>query len=130
MSATIWEPAGPPVSSGSGVRRRRHLVIVPPETAVRATPGPLQITRRGRVCVVVVLILVAVAISRLAAIPSAGSADASRIVTVPAGQTLSEIAASEMPGVPLDNGVVAIRLANRLDSAQVHAGQRLVIPVR
>lgn len=49
-------------------------------------------------------------------------------VTVEPGQTLSEIAATTMPGLPLDRAVVEIQLANALSSMHVQAGQTLVIP--
>ncbi len=46
----------------------------------------------------------------------------------PPGQTLSEIAAAQLPDLSVSNGIVAIQVANELNSAQVSAGQHLVIP--
>ena len=49
-------------------------------------------------------------------------------VVVQAGQTLSQIAASELPELPLDRAIVQLQLANDLNTLQVAAGQTLVIP--
>ena len=49
-------------------------------------------------------------------------------VTVHAGQTLSGIAAHELPSLPLADAIVRIQLANDLATGQVDAGQVLVIP--
>jgi LysM repeat protein len=48
--------------------------------------------------------------------------------TVVAGQTLSEVAAAQLPGLPIRDAVAQIQLANGLNSSQVHAGQSLLIP--
>jgi LysM repeat protein len=48
--------------------------------------------------------------------------------TVSAGQTLSEVAATELPSLPNHNAVALIQLANGLNTSQVHAGQSLLIP--
>ena len=49
-------------------------------------------------------------------------------MTVSSGDTLSEIAARELPGLPIAEGVIEIQLANGLSTAQISAGQALVIP--
>ncbi|HET8593888.1 MAG TPA: LysM peptidoglycan-binding domain-containing protein [Intrasporangium sp.] len=49
-------------------------------------------------------------------------------VTVEAGQTLSEIAASQLPALSLGDAIVEIQVANGLSTDQVHAGQTLAIP--
>ena len=51
-----------------------------------------------------------------------------KTVTVAPGQTLSEVAAAELPELSISDGIVAIQLANRLSTAQVSAGQQLTIP--
>jgi len=48
--------------------------------------------------------------------------------TVQQGQTLSQVAAEQLPQLPLAEAVAEIQVANNLPSAQVHAGQSLVIP--
>jgi LysM repeat protein len=55
---------------------------------------------------------------------------ADHAVTVGAGQTLSEIAVRELPGMPVANAVAELQLANNLPTNHVHAGQVLVIPAR
>ncbi|MGL5861134.1 MAG: LysM peptidoglycan-binding domain-containing protein [Phycicoccus sp.] len=127
MSALIWEPAASPVPADAPTRPRR-LVVVPHEVPQVAVSGRLRITRRGRLVVAGVVVVLVAVMSWLAVEQAAGSPAPPRTVTVSAGQTLSEIAATELPHVPLDNGIVAIQLANRLSDAHVHAGQRLVIP--
>jgi LysM repeat protein len=47
---------------------------------------------------------------------------------VQSGQTLSEIAATQLPDLPVAEAVAQIQLANDLASDQVHAGQTLRIP--
>lgn len=49
-------------------------------------------------------------------------------VQVRPGQTLSEIARAEMPGLPTAEAVARIQLANNLPSSQITAGQTLLIP--
>jgi LysM repeat protein len=63
----------------------------------------------------------------------AGSVDAApaeidHATTVSQGQTLSEVAAVQLPTLPVRDAVAHIQLANSLSSSQVHAGQILLIP--
>ena len=70
-----------------------------------------------------------VALALFVGLAGAGeAAGGGRMVTVAPGQTLSEIAAVEMPGRPVAEAVVALRLANDLPGDGVAAGQELVIP--
>jgi len=48
--------------------------------------------------------------------------------TVAAGQTLSDVAAAQLPGLPMDEAVARLQLANDLNTPQVRAGQSLLIP--
>lgn len=97
-----------PCAGGPGVRRR-----------VRATPF-------GRA---VLLVVVAGLVTGLGmAILGGGSTGRGHSVTVTPGQTLSQIAAHELPDEPVDAAVSSIQLANNLPSAQVQSGQQLVIP--
>jgi predicted Zn-dependent protease len=50
------------------------------------------------------------------------------VTTVSAGLTLSEIAATQLPSLPIQDGMARIQLANGLSTSQVHAGQLLQIP--
>ncbi|HMM97242.1 LysM peptidoglycan-binding domain-containing protein [Phycicoccus sp.] len=128
MSAIAWEPAelGHPHSAAP---RRPHLVVLPGggEAAVSGG-GALRLTARGRL---VLLVLAALLVTVLLGLRGQGSATAlepDHVVFVGAGQTLSEIAAHELPQLSMSEGVLAIQLANDLSTAQVSAGQELVIP--
>ena len=86
--------------------------------------------RRSRIILVtavatlVVLTLVA---AKSGLLPAFGAVQPVSVV-VQHGQTLSEIAAVHLPGLPVGQGVVEIQLANSLNSLQVQAGQVLQIP--
>ena len=58
----------------------------------------------------------------------AGAAEQLPTVTVAPGQTLSEVALAELPEMSISEGVLAIQMANKMSTAQVSAGQELVIP--
>ncbi|WP_370892429.1 LysM peptidoglycan-binding domain-containing protein [Janibacter sp. GXQ6167] len=112
---------------------QRHLVSVPTGAQVpvrESHPSRLVLTRRGRV--LIGLVVAAVFALTLAIAPFGGASEPVTVgtVTVQAGQTLSEIAARELPGVPVANAVVLIQRHNRLASTEVHAGQSLQIPGR
>jgi predicted Zn-dependent protease len=64
----------------------------------------------------------------LAASVDAAAPQIDHATTVLAGQTLSEVAAVQMPGLPIPDAVARIQLVNGLNSSQVHAGQSLLIP--
>ncbi|PKW25758.1 hypothetical protein ATL31_0558 [Phycicoccus duodecadis] len=136
MSAIAWEPTEGfvhPLPQGP------RLVVV------RGGAGPaagvseggvseggvsegLRLTARGRLALLVLAALVVAAVLGFGGVGDAGAVTAEHAVTVGAGQTLSEVAAAELPGLSVSQGVLAIQLANRLSTAQVSAGQRLVIP--
>lgn len=122
MTAALadWQPSSP--------RPRRHLVPVPTGGAVVLREPAVRITRRGRLALTV-LVTAVVALALFVGLAGAGeAAGGGRMVTVTPGQTLSEIAAVEMPGRPVAEAVVALRLANDLPGDGVAAGQELVIP--
>lgn len=140
MSAIVLEAVRQP-SPREAVRsrpaRRPNLVSMPTgREAVRSVRAagsaqpPVRLTRFGRL---VVALLVA-AFSSVLAVGLAGQiASASgepRAVTVQSGQTLSGIAARELPDLPITDGVVELQIANALSTTQIHTGQRLVIPPR
>jgi LysM repeat protein len=113
------------------VRRpaERHLRLVSPDETVRPTPpsARLRITRRGRLAItgaVTALLVVTAGGLAGAVMPPSEAAT----VTVEPGQTLSEIAATTLPDLPLDRAVVELQVANQLSSVHVQAGQTLVIP--
>jgi predicted Zn-dependent protease len=64
----------------------------------------------------------------LATSVSAAAPQIDHATTVSAGQTLSEVAAAQLPGLPINEAVARIQLANGLNTSQVRAGQLLLIP--
>jgi hypothetical protein len=125
-----------PVVAGAGRRQgapavRRpggHLRAVAADER-RARPVSLRITRRGRLALTgtVALVLVLAFASLVSTLAPAGAATA---VVVEPGMTLSQIAAEQLPELPLDRAVVDIQRANKLSTTHVAVGQELVIPGR
>lgn len=129
MSAVAWTPADLGYA-GPAVPRRPRLVVLPGGGEGGAAPssgGTLRITRRGRLALFAVALAAATSLG-VSGLSGAGAAEAPFVVTVAPGQTLSEIAASQLPDLSVSNAIVAIQLENELSTAQVSAGQRLVIP--
>jgi hypothetical protein len=92
-------------------------------------PPAVRLTRRGRIVVAVMTTLAVAALALvLASSVDAAPAQIDHAVTVSAGQTLSEVAAVQLPKLPVRDAVAQIQLANSLSSSQVHAGQILLIP--
>src|SRR5699024_1224127 len=126
--------------------RRRHLrvvgpgetaprIVVPGETAPGAagTVAPprrrgIVLTRRGRLAVTLTvasaLVLAAVVVVGLLPVAAGGGAT----IVVQPGQTLSEIATTQLPQLPVDRAIVEIQLANELNSLHIPAGAELQIP--
>src|SRR5690242_20665970 len=131
MSAAVaWDVTAAPVEAPRHPARP-HLVSVPCGDEVRVpAPAPLRLTRAGRLVitltVLVALVAVAVAVATFSGGASATVIDHS--TTVRSGQTLSEVAATQLPGLPVADAVARIQVANDLASDQVHAGQTLLIP--
>ena len=132
MSAAVaWDLNTAPARVPARPSRPR-LVLVPTGNAVPATVhGGLRLTRVGRLAISLTLAAALLAIGILAVVSSAGAARSAvpdHAVTVTEGQTLSEVASRELPGLPVSEAVAELQLANNLPSAQVHAGQVLVVP--
>ena len=107
--------------------RSRHLVSVPTGDAVVAHPlARTRLTRRGRL--VITTSVVAAASIAGATFAFGGTAVSPQEVTVRSGQTLTSIAANELPGVPTQEAITRIQLENGLSTTHVHAGQTLTIP--
>jgi len=109
-------------------------VVGPFEGDCGQTSVALRLTRRGRLfmTLMVTLTLAALAVVLATSVDAAAlPMDAPQIrysTTVSAGQTLSEVAATHLPSLPIHEGVARIQLANGLNTSQVHAGQSLLIP--
>lgn len=105
-----------------------HLRLVAADER-RDRAAAVRITRRGRLAVTatVALVLVLALASLVSALAPAGATTA---VVVQPGMTLSQIAAEQLPQVPLDRAVVDIQRANKLSTTDIAVGQELVIPGR
>ena len=125
MSALAWDPADLGYA-GVSVPRRPHLVVLPGGRRAAVTGG-MSLTRRGRLALLALVVALA-AVLGMVGLRGAGAAEPPRTVTVEAGQTLSEVAATELPSLSISEGILAIQLANAMSTAQVSAGQELVIP--
>jgi hypothetical protein len=133
----VPKPVRPP-SRKNGPRLR----LVASQAALRAgqpvgpgltiyipSPTPTRLTRRGRLVITLLAVLAVTTLAMaLTGSANAGSAQFDHVTTVSAGQTLSEVAAVQLPTLPIDNAVAQIQLANGLNTTQVHAGQLLLIP--
>lgn len=128
MSAALASvPAPTPARIPS---RTPRLRLVRPGERISAPARPaIRLSGRGRL---LITLMVATAVLSLT-VMSTTSPDAARpqidhATTVKAGQTLSEVAEAQLPGLPINQAVARIQLANGLNTTQVHAGQSLLIP--
>ena len=127
MSAVAWDPADLGYAGASAPRRPQLVVLRGGGAGGDAPVAAVRITRRGRLALLA-LALATAGVLGLTGLSGAGAAEPLTVVTVAPGQTLSEIAAAQLPDLSVSNGIVAIQVANELNSAQVSAGQQLVIP--
>jgi hypothetical protein len=133
MSAAVaWDVTTAPVGVPGRVPRgpvRRRLTSVPcGPSAVRTARGPLRLTRAGRLAITVT-VAVALVVLALALFPTGATGTViDHSATVRSGQTLSEVAARELPQLPVADAVARIQVANDLTSDEVHAGQSLLLP--
>lgn len=108
---------------------RPRLVLVPTGAAVRTEQAPAwRLTRAGRLAITTTVLLAALVAAFVGLTGGASATGAPVTVTVEQGQTLSQVAAEHMGGMSVSTAVAELRLANGLSSAQVRAGQTLVIP--
>ena len=127
MSAAVaWELAPTPGRMPSRPVRPQLRLVGPGE---RAFVPDTRLTRRGRLLITLVVSAAAMALAvGIATSVSAAAPQIDHATTVFAGQTLSEVAATQLPGLAIDEAVAQIQLANGLNTLQVHAGQSLLIP--
>lgn len=142
MSALTWEDvavtgaAAPADVPTRDVRMpsARHLRLVPSVGGDVAVDGSgLALTRRGRLAITVVVLVafvlaVAIGMSMATAAPAPIASVAGSSVTVAAGETLSGIAARELPALSVREGVARLQVINNLSTTAISAGQVLVIP--
>lgn len=108
---------------------RPRLVLVPTGESVRELAQPaLRLTRAGRLVLTSAAVLVALVVAFIGLTGGAAASGPAQTVTVEQGQTLSQIAAEHLGGMSIATGVAELQAANDLPTAQVKAGQTLVIP--
>ena len=133
MSAAVaWELAPAPARMPSRTVRPQLRLVSPGERGWAPVRTATRMNRRGRL-LITLMVTVAALSSAVAALMIATSVSASapeidHATTVFAGQTLSEVAAAQLPSLPVNEAVARIQLANGLNTSQVHAGQSLLIP--
>ena len=127
MSAAVaWELAPTPGRMPSRPVRPQLRLVGPGE---RAFVPDTRLTRRGRLLITLVVSAAAMALAvGIATSVSAAAPQIDHATMVFAGQTLSEVAAAQLPGLPINEAVARIQLANDMNTSQVHAGQSLLIP--
>ncbi|MFC7545497.1 LysM peptidoglycan-binding domain-containing protein [Plantactinospora sp. GCM10030261] len=93
-------------------------------------PPPLRLTRRGRIVLIVgVLILLGAVIAVLApASQAADPAGTSHTTVVRPGDTLWSVAERQLPDHDTYLVIAEIRRLNGLDGYTIYAGQELVLP--
>lgn len=122
--------AGPARHARVADRGSRHLHVVPTSAQGAPASGARSVVMARRRFAVLVLALVALAGAVFAgrAVASGVADGGASTVTVQPGETLSQIAAREMPQWANGAAVVELERVNGLDSSRVGAGQHLVIP--
>lgn len=132
MSAAVaWDLSPAPVRVPVRVPARParpRLVLVPTGDALpAASTRRVHLTRAGRLAITLAVAAAAVLLA-LTMFTGGAAPVIDHATTVEQGQTLSQIAAEQLPQLPVAEGVAQIQLANNLSSSEVHAGQSLAIP--
>jgi LysM domain len=130
MSAAVnWGPTLAPVPIPWRTARPRLRLVAPGERVSAPARPAIRLSRRGRL---LITLMVAASVLSLTVVHttlvSAAAPQIDHATTVSAGQTLSEVAAAQLPRLPVNEAVAHLQLANGLNSTQVHAGQSLLIP--
>ncbi|GAA4809984.1 LysM peptidoglycan-binding domain-containing protein [Nocardioides caeni] len=115
-------------------------ITLAPQSVRRPVAGPtarpsssVRLTRRGRLVVFVLALLVVATVALSLAAGSAASGEsggdpAIELVTVAPGETLWDIAGDVAGGGDVRDVVAEIQQLNALDSSVVYAGQELRVP--
>jgi len=99
---------------------------------IRPASGPVRLTRRGRVVLLVLLLAIATAVAGLVAAPgqAAERPGAAATVVVHPGDTLWSIARRYEPRRDPFETIDDIRRLNGIEDFTVHPGERLIMPSR
>ncbi|WP_226345323.1 LysM peptidoglycan-binding domain-containing protein [Agilicoccus flavus] len=110
--------------------RRAELRLVPAPALEAPVAAPLRLTRRFRLLrTMVVLFLAASAVFALQGrLFGSAPMEADHATTIRPGQTLSDVAVEQLPGVPVARGVAMIAELNGLASADVPVGRTILVP--
>ena len=109
-------------------------LTIAPAFRPKAARSTVRLTRRGRVVVFLLSLVLALAIGVLVlaagsvATGEAGTPEPTRIVTVSTGDTLWAIASDLAEDGDVRGMMQRIERLNALDSGMLSAGQRLVVP--
>jgi LysM domain len=109
-----------------------ELVGVPTRLVPGRMVAPIRLTRRGRLVVLLFLLVMACLVIAFAAPASdaAGPAGRRTVVVVRPGDSLWSIAAHYLPSRDAPSMVDEIRRLNGLDGYTIYSGERLVLPSR
>jgi LysM repeat protein len=109
---------------------QRRIVAAVPTADARAGRAPIRLTRRGRVVLAgVLMILVAALVLVLAStVQAAAPSSPPRAVVVHDGDTLWSIAARVHPRGSLTSTMLAIERLNDMTDGTVYVGQQLLVP--
>ena len=107
----------------------------PVRAAAAASPGPVHLTRRGRLVVtaIALVLILGMALGTAGGV-AAGSTDQAPVlesVVVQPGQNLWGFASQALPGLDTREAVLRIRELNALEGARgnvIHPGQVLLVP--
>jgi hypothetical protein len=137
-AVTIHRPTSAPTRGRIPAQRPRLTVVPEPMIApARPASGTVQLTRRGRLVLLVALVAAGIAlmlaVSGLAGGAAAGTTPtrpASRTIVVQPGQTLWSIARDIAPNADRRDTIARIVELNALPSSAVSAGERIAVPTR
>ena len=98
--------------------------------SVGSVEPKLVLTRRGRLVrtFVVAFFIALLALMAAARLGAPGEVETARTAVVGQGQSLTDVAARELPQIPLDEAVMTLRVFNDIGGTSVQAGQALRIP--
>jgi hypothetical protein len=126
-AAGEWELAPSPRRMPSRTARPQLRLVGPEE---RASVPALGLTRLGRLLIMLLMAAAGLSLTVVLTTPSISAAppQIDHATTVAVGQTLSDVAAAQLPSLPINEAVARVQLVNGLNTTQVHAGQSLLIP--